>query len=91
MCKVGLVALARNDLERSCLADHIFTLQHSLNHIERVLSQSHPSYLSSLRSSIARSKGSTDKGLLYLTTVSIAVLSCQTTIGEFCAFWDPCE
>lgn len=63
--------------------DHILTLQHSLNHIERVLSQSHPSYLSSLRTTVARSKGSTDKGLLYLTVVSIAVLCCQTTIGIF--------
>ena len=71
--------------------DHIFTLQHSLNHIDRVLSESHPSYLSSLRTTVARSKGNTDKGLLGLTTVSIAVLCCQSTIGRQLHLNTPCS
>ncbi|TFK30406.1 hypothetical protein FA15DRAFT_662361 [Coprinopsis marcescibilis] len=63
--------------------DHILTLQHSLNHIERMLSESHPSYLSQLRVTVARTKGGSDKSFVYLTVLTIAVLCCQTTIGLF--------
>jgi len=63
--------------------DHILTLQHSLNHYERMLSQSHPTYLSQLRTNFAATKSGTDKSLIYLTTVTIAVLCIQTVIGSF--------
>lgn len=62
--------------------DHILTLQHSLNHYERMLSESHPTYLAQLRTTFATTKAGTDKSLIYLTTVSIAVLCVQTILGE---------
>lgn len=62
--------------------DHILTLQHSLNHFEHMLSQSHPTYLSQLRTTFAATKSGADKSLIYLTTVSIAVLCIQTILGE---------
>jgi len=65
------------------MADHILTLQHSLAHYERMLSQSHPTYLAQLRSMFETTKGGTDTNLLYLTVVSISVLCLQTLIGLF--------
>lgn len=62
--------------------DHILTLQHSLAHYERMLSQSHPVYLLQLRTSVALTKQATDKSIIFLTVVSIAVLCIQTLIGE---------
>lgn len=67
-------------LSSNCL-DHILTLQHSLAHYERMLSQSHPAYLSQLRTTAALTKGGTDKAIIYLTFVTIAVLCAQTLIG----------
>ncbi|KAF8642334.1 hypothetical protein AX16_009603 [Volvariella volvacea WC 439] len=65
------------------IQDHILTLQHSLLHYERMLSQSHPAYLSQLRTRSAAARSGTDKALLYLTAVSIAVLCLQTLLGSF--------
>ncbi|GLB36116.1 putative corA-like Mg2+ transporter protein [Lyophyllum shimeji] len=63
--------------------DHLLTLQHSLAHYDRILSQSHPTYLSHLRSGVAVSKNGTDKAILYLTSVSMAVVCIQTIVGVF--------
>ncbi|KXN90066.1 Magnesium transporter ALR2 [Leucoagaricus sp. SymC.cos] len=63
--------------------DHILTLQHSLNHYERVLSESHPTYLSQLRTSFATSKAGTSKNVVYLTTVSICVPCIQVVVAIF--------
>ncbi|KAF8898788.1 hypothetical protein BD779DRAFT_1485544 [Infundibulicybe gibba] len=65
------------------IQDHILTLQHSLSHYERMLSESHPTYLSQLRTTVALTKSGTDKALIFLTIVSIAVLCIQTLIGSF--------
>ncbi|KNZ77430.1 Putative metal ion transporter C17A12.14 [Termitomyces sp. J132] len=61
--------------------DHILTLQHSLVDYERILSQSHPTYLSQLRTGVALTKRSTDKSILYLTVVNLAVPCVQPLIG----------
>ncbi|KAJ7596996.1 hypothetical protein C8J56DRAFT_303871 [Mycena floridula] len=63
--------------------DHILTLQHSLQHYERMLSQSHPIYLAQLRTTVAVTKSGTDKALIFLTITSIAVLCIQTLVGLF--------
>ncbi|KAJ7038243.1 hypothetical protein C8F04DRAFT_951450 [Mycena alexandri] len=63
--------------------DHILTLENSLSHYERMLSQSHPLYISHIRSTVAISKGGSDKALMYLSAVSIGVLCIQTLIGLF--------
>ncbi|KAF7339502.1 hypothetical protein MSAN_02164600 [Mycena sanguinolenta] len=61
--------------------DHILALENSLSHYERMLSQSHPLYISHVRTTVAISKGGSDKALLFLSAVSIAVLCIQTLIG----------
>ncbi|KAI0094857.1 hypothetical protein BDY19DRAFT_914959 [Irpex rosettiformis] len=61
--------------------DHILTLQQSLAHYERMLSQSHPIYLSHLRLSVSASKSGSDKAIAMLTMVSMAVLVMQVVIG----------
>lgn len=63
--------------------DHILTMQHSLSHYERMLSQSHPIYLSQLRNTVSKTKAGADQALIVLTIVSIAVLCIQTLIGVF--------
>ncbi|KDQ63596.1 hypothetical protein JAAARDRAFT_695735 [Jaapia argillacea MUCL 33604] len=63
------------------IQDHILTLQHSLAHYERVLGQSHPAYLSQLRVNVSKAMSKTDQAIMILSIISIAVLSCQVTIG----------
>jgi magnesium transporter len=46
-----------------------------------MLSQSHPVYLSQLRTAVGVTKQATDKALIFLTIVSIGVLCVQTLIG----------
>lgn len=74
----GEVSIYMGDVQ-----DHIATLQQSLNHYERVLSYSHPAYLSQLRVSQSISKGGTDNAILVLTVVSIIVLCIQVWLGLF--------
>lgn len=61
--------------------DHILTLQQSLAHYERMLSQSHPTYLTQLRLSVSKSKAGSDKAILLLSVISMAVLCVQAIIG----------
>lgn len=63
------------------LSDHIITLQQSLAHYERMLSQSHPTYLQNLRVTASRGRSGTDKAIMVLTVVSIAVMPAQIIIG----------
>ncbi|KAE9408147.1 hypothetical protein BT96DRAFT_962830 [Gymnopus androsaceus JB14] len=63
--------------------DHILTLQHSLDHYERMLSQSHPTYLQQLRTDVSLAKSGADKALVYLSVVSMGVVCLQTVIGLF--------
>ncbi|KAF8632619.1 hypothetical protein AX15_001821 [Amanita polypyramis BW_CC] len=62
------------------IQDHIFTLQHSLAHYERILGQLHPTYLSQLRTD-ALTKSDKGKALLYLTFTTVAILCIQSYIG----------
>ena len=62
--------------------DHIFTLQYSLAHYERILSELSPIYLSQLRTDLAATKSGEDKALLYLTSITIAGLCIQSCIGS---------
>lgn len=69
------------------ISDHILTLQQSLNHYERMLSHSHPNYLSQLRVEQSASKDGTDTSILLLTVVSMIVLSNQFILGKSdCSF-----
>ncbi|KAJ7487560.1 hypothetical protein B0H11DRAFT_1099387 [Mycena galericulata] len=61
--------------------DHILTLEHALGHYERMLSQSHPLYISHVRTTVFTTKSGSDKAVVVLSTLSIAVLCIQTLIG----------
>ncbi|GBE77993.1 hypothetical protein BKA93DRAFT_173930 [Sparassis latifolia] len=61
--------------------DHILTLQQSLAHYDRVLSQAHPTYIARLRLSLSRAQSGTDRAILTLTTISIGVVAVQMVIG----------
>ncbi|KAA1471535.1 hypothetical protein DENSPDRAFT_776779 [Dentipellis sp. KUC8613] len=63
--------------------DHIITLQQSLAHYERMLSQSHPTHLSNLRVTVLRGRSNSDKAIMILSIVTVAVLPAQTFIGLF--------
>jgi magnesium transporter len=63
--------------------DHILTLQQSLHHYEHMLSDSHPAYLTELRTRVAKTKEYADKAILTLTLISIGVLCAQVPIGLF--------
>jgi len=63
--------------------DHILTLQQSLAHYERMLSHSHPTYLSHLRVSLSQAKGGMDKALLMLSVISVSVVAMQLLTGIF--------
>ncbi|KAG9042866.1 hypothetical protein FS842_002051 [Serendipita sp. 407] len=57
--------------------DHILSLHQSLIHYERMLSYSHPAYLSHLRFSLDDAKGGLDKALILLAFISALVLCSQ--------------
>jgi len=63
--------------------DHILTMQQSLDHYERILSQAHPAYISFLRVSLAQAKGGQDKIIFVLTMITTTVLSLQVICGIF--------
>jgi magnesium transporter len=54
--------------------DHILTLQQSLAHYERMLSHSHPAYLSHIRVSLAQAKAGMDHKLFMLTVLAVSIL-----------------
>jgi hypothetical protein len=80
--KVSLLSLVYT-LVPTMLKDHIFTLQYSLAHYERILSELSPIYLSRLRTDLAITKSGEDKALLYLTSITIAGLCIQSCIGSW--------
>jgi len=61
--------------------DHILTLQYLLAHYERILSQSHPTYLSQLSIGVVFARNRTDKAVTYLTIVNMAGICIQMLIG----------
>jgi magnesium transporter len=61
--------------------DHIISLNQSLAHYERMLSHSHPAYLSHLRYSMGEAKDGLDRALMLLGLVSLLVL-CSQSIAQ---------
>ena len=51
-----------------------------------MLSQSHPKYLSQLSINVAHVKSGSDKAIMTLTIISIAILCLQVPIGQFVRF-----
>ncbi|KAI9460618.1 hypothetical protein BJY52DRAFT_1425995 [Lactarius psammicola] len=61
--------------------DHILTLQQSLVHYERMLSQSHPTYLLNLRVDMLRARAKGDRAAFVLALISVVVLPPLVPIG----------
>ncbi|KAF8521504.1 hypothetical protein JB92DRAFT_2890696 [Gautieria morchelliformis] len=75
---VGDVGVYLGDIQ-----DHILTLQQSLEHYERMLSHSHPAYLSHIRVSLAQAKAGMDHKLFMLTLLAVSILAMQLPVGLF--------
>jgi magnesium transporter len=67
-------------------ADHILALQQSLTHCERVLSESHPTYLQILRVDFLRARVTTDYAAFILGIVAVVVLPPQVLCGMSALF-----
>ncbi|KAH9960920.1 hypothetical protein BC827DRAFT_1267969 [Russula dissimulans] len=61
--------------------DHILTLQQSLAHYERMLSESHPIYLQSLRIDLLRSQAKGNNATFMLSVVTVVVVPASVIIG----------
>ncbi len=68
-------------------ADHILTLQQALVHYERMLSQSHPTYLLNLRVDMLRARAKGDRAAFVLALISVVVLPPMVPIGMSNAFF----
>jgi magnesium transporter len=71
-------------------ADHILTLQLSLAHYERMLSQSHPTYIQNLHVDFLRARAKGDFAAFILAVIGMLVLPPGVVIGvsnAFCLFW----
>ncbi|KAI9509070.1 hypothetical protein F5148DRAFT_978857 [Russula earlei] len=78
---------ARDDLEVAIyfgdVQDHILTLQQSLEHYERMLRQSHPMYLQSLRIDFLRVNANNSYKALMFALVTVVVLPPNMVTGAF--------
>jgi len=63
--------------------DHILTLQLSLAHYERMLSQSHPIYIQNLQVDLLRARAKGDFATFILAVISMLVLPPGVPIGIF--------
>ena len=81
MFKVSSCLIHASPCTKQAVVDHILTLQQSLAHYERMLSQLQPTYLNNLRVALSLGRSSGDKAIFILTFVSMAVLPPQIIIG----------
>ncbi|KAF8263717.1 hypothetical protein EI94DRAFT_1595934 [Lactarius quietus] len=63
--------------------DHILSLQQSLEHHERMLSQSHPTYLQNLRVDFFRAQATADYAGFIFTIISMLAVLAEVPIGVF--------
>jgi magnesium transporter len=70
-------------------ADHILSLQQSLAHYERMLSQSHPIYLQNLRVDFFRARAKADYAGFMFTIVNMLVVLAEAPIGMSNIFFWP--
>jgi magnesium transporter len=61
--------------------DHILTLQQSLAHYERMLSESHPMYLQNLRVALLRARATGDYTAFIVAALTMAVIPPSVIIG----------
>ena len=63
--------------------DHILTLQQSLAHHERMLSESHPTYRQNLRMHLLRTRNKLDYDMFILAIVAVMILPQEMIIGMY--------
>ena len=61
--------------------DHILTLQQSLAHYERMLSESHPMYLQNLNIDLLRARAKGDYAMFVLAVVTVVIVPPSVFIG----------
>jgi magnesium transporter len=81
------------ETEHRPVVDHLLTLQQSLVHYERMLSESHPTYLQNLRVDLIRARAKSDFAAFVLAIVSVIILPPGVIIGmcTLYAYWVPTE
>ncbi len=67
--------------------DHILTLQQSLAHYERMLSESHPMYLQNLHFDLLRARAKGDYAMFVLALVTVMVVPASVVVGT-CTIYD---
>ena len=84
LCAVLVALLSQSgDLRMNCWStDHILTMQQSLTYFERVLSHSHPAYISFLNASSAEAKLGAGVAIVWFTSVSIGTYCMLIIVGE---------
>ena len=75
----GEVAIYLGDVQ-----DHIISLHQSLMHYERMLSHSHPAYVTHLRFSLSNTKSGLDRALVLLSMIGMLVM-CTQVISSSCS------
>ena len=65
------------------VVDHILTLQQSLAHYERMLSESHPMYLQNLHFDLLRARAKGDFAMFVLAMVTMMVVPPSVVIGTY--------
>ena len=63
--------------------DHILTLQQSLAHYERMLSESHPIYLQNLNFDLLRARAKGDFAMFILALVTVIIIPPSAVIGTY--------
>jgi magnesium transporter len=67
--------------------DHILTLQQSLAHYERMLSESHPMYIQNLHFDLLRARAKGDYAMFVLSMVTVLVVP-PSVITGMCTLYD---
>jgi magnesium transporter len=69
--------------------DHLLTLQQSLAHYERMLSQSHPTYIQNLNVDFLQARANGDHAAFALAVVTMMMLPPLVPIGMSNSFFNP--
>ena len=70
-------------LNMAAVVDHILTLQQSLVHYERMLSESHPMYLQNLHFDLLRARLQRDFTMFVLAIVTVVIVPPSVLIGTY--------
>lgn len=81
-------------LNMATIVDHLLTLQQSLAHYERMLSESHPMYLQNLHMDLLRARAKGDYAMFVLAVVTVIIVPPSVIIGRCdhdCSFYQPSQ